>query len=322
MATDPFTPDIVAWATAAQAVYQIPASLNLSAAKLESNLGHSTPPGTNNWHGIKDPHNTNKTPTKEQRPDGSWYTIAAGFKVFASPADSFMGYGRLLGLASPYHDMVTKFLASPRGPADVVTLSHSLTGVYATAEDPPYGDCLVAIQQEFNLYQFDTPAAAAPPIPKGPTVTDIAPTPAPAPVSAPVIVAPVIVAPAPPVPSVKQTALDVGDALEVLLKLAEAAADAGLGTAMALLPAPLKMVATIFGPTVIQGYIHSAFLQLETAAQGKTLTIDTSNALIAMVVQNLNDNENLLVGQLGSLEAWVEPMVTKFLASLGAAKTA
>ena len=41
-----------------------------------------------------------------------------------------------------------------------------------------------------------------------------------------------------------------------------------------------------------------------------------------MVVQNLNDNENLLVGQLGSLEAWVEPMVTKFLASLGATKTA
>jgi hypothetical protein len=318
MLMNPFTPEIVSWATAAQAVYQIPASLNLSAAKLESNLGRSTPPGTNNWHGIKDPHNTSTTSTKEQQADGSWYTIAAGFKVFASPADSFMYYGRLLGLAAPYHDMVTKFLASPRGPTDVAALSHALTGVYATAH--AYGDSLVAIQQEYNLYQFDTPAAAAPPIPKGPTVTDTAPTPAPAPVSAPVVVAPVIVAPTPPAPSVKQTALDVGDALEVLLKLAEAAADAGLGTAMALLPAPLKMVATIFGPTVIQGYIHSAFLQLETAAQGKTLTIDTSNALIAMVVQNLNDNENLLVGQLGSLEAWVEPMVTKFLASLGAAK--
>ena len=158
--TNPFTPEIVAWAQAAQAKYQIPASLNLSAAKLESNLGAATPPGTNNWHGIKDPHNTSETATKEQRADGSWYTIQAGFRVFASPADSFMYYGHLLGLGTPYHDIVTAFLKSPRAAADVAALSHALTGVYATAKN--YGEALVEIQQSFNLYQYDQIPAVAP----------------------------------------------------------------------------------------------------------------------------------------------------------------
>lgn len=163
MPTNPFTPEIISWALAAQKVYQIPASLNLSAAKLESNLGASTPPGTNNWHGVKDPHNTNVTSTREQRPDGSWYTIEAGFKVFTTPAESFMYYGRLLGLGAPYHDMVTTFLRSPRAPADVAALSRALTGVYASAKN--YGDVLVQIQQSFNLYQYDHVLAATPAAP-------------------------------------------------------------------------------------------------------------------------------------------------------------
>ena len=125
--------------------------------------------------------------------------------------------------------------------------------------------------------------------------------------------APVIVAPPPAAPSVKQTSLNVGDALDLLLELADAAAEAGVGSALALLPGPLKAISLFFAPTVIQGYIHSAFLQLETATQGKTVTIDTSNALVAMVVQNIKDNEPRLVSQLASLEAWVAPMVATFL---------
>ena len=175
MATNPFTADVIGWAMAAQSVYQIPASLNLSAAKLESNLGAATPPGTNNWHGIKDPHNASTTPTKEQRADGSWYIIAAGFRVFASPAESFMYYGQLLGLAAPYHDMVTAFLKSPRAPADVATLSHALTGVYATAKN--YGEALVEIQQSFNLYQYDhVPAVVTPPAQPAPPAASAAKT--------------------------------------------------------------------------------------------------------------------------------------------------
>lgn len=158
--SNPFTDEIVGWAKAAQRVYQIPASLNLSAAMLESSLGAHTPPHTNNWHGIKDPSNTSATPTREQAADGSWYTIAAGFRIFKTPADSFMYYAHLLGLAKPYHDMVTTFLNSPRGPADVQRLSRSLTGVYASAHD--YGDGLIKIQQEYNLYQYDADVKPAP----------------------------------------------------------------------------------------------------------------------------------------------------------------
>ena len=145
-------------------------------------------------------------------------------------------------------------------------------------------------------------------------MTDPTPTPAPTPSTIPVIVAP-----PPKAPSVKQTALNVGDALDVLLELADAAAEAGVGPALALLPGPLKAISMFFAPTVIQGYIHSAFLQLETATQGKTVTIDTIDALVAMVVQNINDNEPRLVSQLASLEAWVAPMVATFLGGKSAA---
>ena len=299
---NPFTPEIVGWAQAAEGVYQIPSSLSLSAAMLESSLGAHTPPGTNNWFGIKDPGAAGVA-TKEQAPDGTWYEIKAGFKAFATPAEGFLYYGRLLGLGVPYHDMVTSFLKSPRGPADVAALSHALTGVYASAHE--YGVELVKIQEQYNLYQFDLKGAKP--------VTDSAST------AITPTTAPVIVAPPPAAPSVKQTALNVGDALNLLLELADAAAEAGVSSALALLPGPLKAISMFFAPTVIQGYIHSAFLQLETATQGKTVTIDTSNALVAMVVQNIKDNEPRLVSQLASLEAWVAPMVATFLGGKSAA---
>ena len=290
MSANPFTPEIVTWAQVAQKIYRIPASLSLSAAMLESALGKHTPAGTNNWFGIKDASNSNAASTREQAPDGIWYTIEAGFRRFASPADGFIYYGRLLGLAKPYHDMVTTFLRSKQTPADVQALSHALTSVYASAHS--YGDQLVKIQLEYNLYQFDKGAKP---------MVDITPT-----------TAPVIVAPPPATPSVKQTALNVGDALNILLELADVAAEAGIGSAPSLLPGPLKAVSMFFAPTVIQGYIHSAFLQLETATKDKTITIDTSNAIVAMVVQNIKDNEPRLVAQLGNLEAWVAPLVAKF----------
>ncbi|MDR3572256.1 MAG: glucosaminidase domain-containing protein [Anaerolineaceae bacterium] len=163
--TNPFTAEIVSWAQAAEKVYQIPASLNLSAAKVESNLGAATPPGSNNWHGIKDPKGV-ATSTNEQTAGGVVYTIQAGFMIFKSPADSFMYYGHLLGLYKPYHDMVTTFLKSPRAPTDVQALSNSLTGVYATAIK--YGEALIAAQKQYNLYQYDTLAApqpSQPPVP-------------------------------------------------------------------------------------------------------------------------------------------------------------
>lgn len=306
--TTPFTLEIVSWAQAAQRVYQIPSSLALAAGWVESNLGAHTPPGTNNWFGIKDPSGVVAS-TQEQTAGGISYTIQAGFMVFKSPADGFMYYGHLLGLGKPYHDMVTKFLQSPRAPADVQALANALTGVYATALE--YGSTLIAVMNQYDLYQYDAlPSAAIPAQPTGqPPMTTTTSTPTLAPASVPPIVAP-----APTAPSVKQTALNVGDALETLLKLADAAAEAGVPTAMSLLPGPLKFVTMFFAPTVIQGYVHTAFMQLEASAQGKTIEIDTTNSLVAMVVQALNSNEAWLVGQLENLEASVEPLVKAFLA--------
>jgi hypothetical protein len=306
----PFTADMIAWAQASQAKWQIPSSLILSAAMLESSLGAHVSAGTNNWFGIKDPHGPNAT-TREQSPDGSWYTVAAGFKVFATPADGFMYYGQLLGLGEPYHDMVTVFLKSDRSPAAVQALSRALTGVYATAQN--YGASLIAIQQQYNLYQYDILPRAPAPTPEKPPVTTPPTISAPSTTALAPAAVPPIVAPAPAAPSVKQTALDVGDALETLLKLADAAAQAGVPAALSLLPAQLKFITMFFAPTVIQGYIHTAIVQLEASAQGKTINIDMSNSIVAMVVQALNANEAWLVGQLDNLEAYVQPLVTKYL---------
>lgn len=150
--SDPFTPEIVKWAQDAQLVYQIPSSLNCSVGLLESNLGKSIPPASNNWHGIKAIHG-NAVPTREQRPDGTWYEIESPFQVFKSPADSFMAYARLLGTGLPYNAAVVKYLASPRTPLDVVNLTMAIAVKYATALK--YSTALVRVQQDYNLYRFD-----------------------------------------------------------------------------------------------------------------------------------------------------------------------
>lgn len=160
-------PKIISWAQAAQARWQVPASLNLSAAILESDLGKATPPDSNNWHGIKSAGGT-VTSTKEQTAGGVWYTIKAGFHVFATPADSFMYYGWLIANYPPYHRAMQMFLASRRLPADVQDLTSAVGHVYATAL--AYGTDLVLIQRQQKLYQYDTlpvPAPASPPVVSG-----------------------------------------------------------------------------------------------------------------------------------------------------------
>lgn len=56
-----------------------------------------------------------------------------------------------------------------------------------------------------------------------------------------------------------------------------------------------------------------------TDAAAEAVTIDTSNALVAMVVQNIKDNEPRLVAQLASLEAWVALMVARYLGGVATA---
>jgi len=174
------TSEIIGWAQDAERVYQIPAALNIAAAMVESELGLHTPPGTNNWHGIKDPANTSETATKEQRPDGTWYTIEAGFKIFPNPAGSFMGYGKLLGLGEPYRAAVTTYLATPRAPADVETLTRAIAVRYATALS--YATALITAEEKNNLFSTDILPPVVTPISPAPTPT----IPAPAPVLPPI----------------------------------------------------------------------------------------------------------------------------------------
>lgn len=179
MTNGPITDEMVGWAQAAQRVYQIPSSLNLAAAGVESSFGKATPPGSNNWHGMKAlPGEAQvSTSTGEQAASGAMYTIVAGFKAFSSPAGSFLEYGRLLGLGSPYHKMVTAFLNSPRAIGDVKTLANALQGVYATSHT--YGAALCAMIDQYNLGQYDALPGAAPaplhPIPAPPAPAPAAP---------------------------------------------------------------------------------------------------------------------------------------------------
>jgi hypothetical protein len=178
MTDNPFTPEIVGWAQAGQRVFQIPASLNLAAGFVESSLGKATPPGSNNWHGIKATAGS-VAQTREQRADGSWYTITSAFAIFGTPAASFMAYAKLLGTGEPYLAAVKTYLASERGVADVRMLATSIAIRYATAI--AYGRALISVMDEHNLYVYDklpaimpAPKPAAPAQPKATTMFSFA----------------------------------------------------------------------------------------------------------------------------------------------------
>lgn len=302
MTVGPFTDEIIGWAQAAQQKWQIPASLSLSAAKVESNLGKATPPGSNNWFGIKDSHGV-VTSTREETAGGVSYTIQAGFMMFATPADGFMYYGHLLGLGAPYHDMVTRFVNSPRGSADVQALSRALTGVYATALN--YGSALIAVQQLYGLYQFDklngVPMADA---------TTAAPVPAtsstPAPVTTPPRVTPTVAQP---------IRIDWGSFVDQLLAneapIIEAAISGGINLALAQIPMG-SMIEMFIGPTVINQYIQQGLTALEGVLANQSLTIPASNMLVTTVANMFIANEPKLAAFLGpNLDTLIKAAVAK-----------
>ena len=282
------TPEVVGWAQASQAKWQIPASLILSAAAVESNFGKATPPNTNNWFGIKAAHGV-MAPTGEQTPGGVRYTIEAGFMVFKTPADGFMYYGELLGTHAPYRAMVTTLLRSPRKPVDVQILSHALTGVYATALD--YGAALIAAQQKYYLYQYDeetpltdtaslSPSPTAAPLPAG-SLTGAAPvSAAPAP-AAPAVVA--VSAPAaPPTQNTTQLTLAYGAAAQQALVMLDQGIDLVFATIYAkYVPA---FVAVFIPSTTVTSVIDAEFAQWEKDLSGKALTFDTQSTLIKNIL--------------------------------------
>lgn len=300
MSVGPFTDEIIGWAQDAERVMHIPASLNLSAAKVESNLGRSTPPGSNNWHGFKDPHGV-ESATREETAAGVSYTIDAGFMVFKTPADSFRHYGNLLGLGRRYHDMVTRFLKSPRQPADVQALSKSLTGVYASARN--YGSALILAQHLYGLYQFDNPNGAPMVDPVPPAATP--PVPPPSPPTAPRVT-----------PTVSQSIrVDWGSWVSQLLAheapIIEAAVQGGINLALANVPMG-SLIGMFIAPTVVKQYLDQGMTALEGVLNNQSITVPASNMLEATIANLINSNEPELAAFLGSnLDNLIKAAVAK-----------
>jgi flagellum-specific peptidoglycan hydrolase FlgJ len=145
------TPEIISWAQ--QGI--VPAALKIAAAMEESGLGVHTPPGSNNWFGIKDSSGV-ETETKEQTSGGVWYTIKAGFRVYKTPADGFADYDHLISTGKPYAKAWKTWLNSPKTNADVEMLTRSIAVRYATALS--YAKALVSLEVEEQLFNYDKEA--------------------------------------------------------------------------------------------------------------------------------------------------------------------
>ena len=301
-----YTPEIISWAQAGQRTWVTPASLTLSAAKLESNLGAQIPKGTNNWFGIKDPRGP-KAPTGEQTAGGVWYTIEAGWHVFKTPADGFMYYAWLLANYEPYHQAMQMFRASRRAAADVQDLTRSIGHIYATAL--AYGNDLILIQKQDKLYQYDTlPSAAVPAQPKEkPMSTSTSTTPAPGPTPTP--------APA-PVPTVAApVTVDWGDLINQILTNAEpiiaATAQTGVSTALASIPFG-SFISDFIGPTVIGQYVTMGINAVEGQLKGQAISVP-AGSVEAIIANLFNQNEPALAAFLG---ADVEPLIAAAIAKI------
>lgn len=143
--------DAIAYAKAAERIHAVPAALNIATAMVESGLGLHTPPGSNNWHGIKG--SGPATDTREQTAGGVWYTIKSGFHMFKTPGDSFMYYAWLISHGFPYAISWKYYLASDRTDLAVEALTRNIAKKYATAL--AYSNALIRLEETDHLFQFD-----------------------------------------------------------------------------------------------------------------------------------------------------------------------
>jgi flagellum-specific peptidoglycan hydrolase FlgJ len=142
--------DLILGAMQAERTYGVPASVSLAQWALESGWGKSMPPGSNNPFGMK--ARANETgpvvlvETKEQRKDGSWYTIKAPFRKFADMGEAFEAHAKLVGTAPVYAPARAKL---PNRDAYI----DALGPIYATAKD--YTSLIKSIIKSNNLAQYD-----------------------------------------------------------------------------------------------------------------------------------------------------------------------
>ena len=140
-------------AIAAEQRYGVPASVTIAQAIDESGWGRSLLAAKdNNLFGIKGSGSAGSvTYQTSEYEGGRWITIDASFRAYHNIAESIEDHAALLATSGYY----TRAMAE-RASADA--FANALTGVYAT--DPHYGATLIAFMRTYDLYRYDTPAAA------------------------------------------------------------------------------------------------------------------------------------------------------------------
>lgn len=143
-----FIDSIAAGAIEGQKKYGVPASVTIAQAILESGWGKSSlSTKAHNLFGIKGSGDAGSVtlPTQEFE-HGKYVTVNAAFRAYSSNAASLEDHARLLATSGYYKNAMSHR-------ADPNAFANALTGVYATA--PNYGQSLVSIMKQYDLYRFD-----------------------------------------------------------------------------------------------------------------------------------------------------------------------
>ena len=208
----PLTDQIIGWARKGV----VPAAIKIAAAMEESGLGEHTPPGSNNWFGIKG--DGPAVPTREETAAGHWYTIKSGFKMFASPGAGFDYYDWLISHGSPYSQAWKVWLASKQDDAAVERLTKDIALHYASALK--YATDLITLEEKDRLFEYDLTeqkAMATQSPANAPQAAFIDPKPA---SRAQANLAGAAPAPSHPAPPIGGTVkIDIGDRAEALIDL-------------------------------------------------------------------------------------------------------
>jgi hypothetical protein len=132
---------------------QVPASVTLAQAILESDWGRSAlAQDANNYFGMKATGTLGNDgvvwlPTSEYDDSGNLYTTSSAFRAYKSLDDSIADHDRLLSTASRYAPAM-QATSDPQQFAALIA-----QGGYSS--DPAYADKLVSLMDRYNLYQFD-----------------------------------------------------------------------------------------------------------------------------------------------------------------------
>lgn len=140
----------------ASGMYGVPASVSIAQSILESGWGGSTlATQANAYFGVK--CNTSYTPystgcfsiaTQEYDPvTGTYYTVTAQFRKYASVGDSFLDHGYFLSHSSRYAGA----FAYKENPDQFIR--EVAAAGYATS--PTYANSVISIMVRYNLYVFD-----------------------------------------------------------------------------------------------------------------------------------------------------------------------